>query len=48
MGHENATRQIADLDKPIDASELAGRSVLITGGASGLGAQMAITFAQHE
>ena len=48
MGHEGATRQVVDFSKPIDTSKLAGKSVLITGGASGMGAQMATTFAQYK
>lgn len=36
----------ADLETPLDLSSLAGRGVLITGGASGLGAAMAKAFAK--
>lgn len=36
----------ADLETPLNLSNLAGRGVLITGGASGLGAAMAKAFAK--
>ena len=48
MGHEGATRQVVDFSKPIDTSSLAGKNVLITGGASGMGAQTAVAFAQSK
>ena len=38
---------IADLEKPLDFSLLRNKTVLITGGVSGLGALMVIQFAQH-
>lgn len=38
---------IPDLSKSLDPSTLQGKSVLITGGASGIGALTATTFAQH-
>lgn len=38
---------IADLGKTLDLSTLRGKSVLITGGASGIGALTAKTFAEH-
>ena len=47
MGHEGATRQVVDFSKSIDTTKLAGKSVLITGGASGMGAQVTATFARE-
>lgn len=48
MGHEGANRQVVEFGKPIDKSKLAEQTVLITGGASGMGAQMAVAFAQQK
>lgn len=41
------TREIADMKKVLDLSVLMGKSVLITGGASGIGALIATTFCDH-
>ena len=46
MTLEISSRPVVDFSKPYESSGLAEKSVLITGGASGLGAQMAATFAQ--
>ena len=43
-----SSSKVVDFDRPVDVSALAGKSVLITGGASGMGAMMATTFAQHK
>lgn len=41
------TEMLPDLEKPLDLSTLRDKSVLITGGASGIGALTATTFAEH-
>ena len=38
---------VADLSKVLDLSVLRGKSVIVTGGASGLGALIATTFAEN-
>ena len=48
MGHAGPNRQVVNFSKSIDTSKLADQTVLITGGASGMGAEMALTFAQHK